>query len=67
MKITGKKIIKLSQTEMDILNAAAKILSELYDEIGSDYADWSFDLDELSEYILLARGDGEYIIDYDEQ
>jgi hypothetical protein len=67
MKITGKKIIKLSQTEMDILSAAAKIFSDLYDEIGSDYADWSFDLDELSEYILLARGDGEYIIDYDEQ
>ena len=36
MKLSGKKIVELSENERATLKAAADIMSELEDEIGSD-------------------------------
>lgn len=64
MTITGKKIVKLTIEEKDVLANAIELLNKLSEELGDD--DF-YDFADLSETLYYIRADGEFESEYFEQ
>ena len=61
MKITGKKIVSLTEDEMKVLHDAEDLLTDLADEIGNN----NFDFADLADSLFYIRTTGTFTADFE--
>ena len=64
MKITGKKIVVLTEGERDVLTEAMAIMDALNDELGSDEF---YDFKEIGELLYYIRSTDKFEIDFKDE
>ena len=63
MKITGKKIVSLTDEERAVLQSAIDLLSALSDAVGNDEY---FDFEDVADTLYYIRTSGPFEIDFEQ-